>query len=45
MHGDWFYPKDYGIFDHEIKATERSPPDKVLHDGQLHGPGALQKGN
>ena len=27
MHGDWFYTTDYGIFDHEVKATERSPPD------------------
>ena len=27
MHGDWFYMKDYGIFGHEVKATERSPPD------------------
>ena len=29
MHGDWFYPKDYGIFGHEVKATERSPPDNL----------------
>ena len=27
MHGNWFYTTDYGIFDHEVKATERSPPD------------------
>ena len=29
MHGDWFYLTDYGIFDHEVKATERSPPDNL----------------
>ena len=27
MHGDWFYTTDYGIFGHEVKVTERSPPD------------------
>ena len=26
-HGDWFYTTDYGICGHEVKATERSPPD------------------
>ena len=25
MYGDWFYTTDYGIFGHEVKATERSP--------------------
>ena len=30
MHGDWFYMTDYGIFGHEVKATERSP---ILHNG------------
>ena len=29
MHGDWFYTTDYGIFGHEVKATERSPPVNV----------------
>ena len=29
MHGDWFYPTDYGIFGHEVKVTERSPPDNL----------------
>ena len=29
MHGDWFYTTDYAIFGHEVKATERSPPDKL----------------
>ena len=23
MHGDWFYTTDYGIFSHEVKATEK----------------------
>ena len=27
MYGDWFYTTDYAIFGHEVKATERSPPD------------------
>ena len=26
MHGDWFYTTDYGVFGHEVKATESSPP-------------------
>ena len=29
MYGDWFYTTDYGIFGHEVKATERSPPDNL----------------
>ena len=29
MHGDWFYTTDYAIFGHEIKATERSPPENL----------------
>ena len=29
MHGDWFYTTDYGIFAHEVKATERSPRDNL----------------
>ena len=29
MHGDWSYTTDYGIYGHEIKATERSPPDNL----------------
>ena len=27
MYGNWFYTKDYAVFGHEIKATERSLPD------------------
>ena len=30
MHGDWFYTTDYAVFGHKVKATERSPPDKVI---------------
>ena len=29
MHGDWFYTTENGIFGHEVKATERSPPDNL----------------
>ena len=29
MYGEWFYTTDYGIFGHEVKATERSPPDNL----------------
>ena len=29
MHGEWFYTTDYGIFGHEVKTTERSPPDEL----------------
>ena len=29
MYGDWFYTTDYAIFGHEVKTTERSPPDNL----------------
>ena len=29
MHGDWLYTTDYGIFGHEVKATERHPPGNL----------------
>ena len=29
MYGDWFYTTDYAIFGHEVKATDRSPPDNI----------------
>ena len=29
MYGKWFYTIDYGIFGHEVKATERSQPDNL----------------
>ena len=30
VHGDWFYMTGYGIFGHEVKAKERSPPDNPM---------------
>ena len=29
MYGEWFYATDYGIFGHEVEATERSPPGNL----------------
>ena len=29
MHGEWVYTTDYVIFDYEVKATERSPPENL----------------
>ena len=29
MHGDWFFTTDYGIFGHDVKATEKYPPDNL----------------
>ena len=29
MYGEWLYTTDYGMFGHEVKATERSPPDNL----------------
>ena len=29
IYGDWFYTTDYAVFGHELKATERPPPDKL----------------
>ena len=29
MHGDWFYTTDCVVFVHDVKATERSPPDNL----------------
>ena len=29
MYGDWFCMTDYVIFGHEVKATEKSPPDNL----------------
>ena len=29
MHGDRFYSTGYGIFDHEVKTTKKSPPDNL----------------
>ena len=29
MYGEWFYMTDDGIYGHEVKATEGSPPDSL----------------
>ena len=29
IYGDWLYTTDYGVFGHEVKATERSSPYKL----------------
>ena len=29
MYGDLFYTTDYAMFGHEVKATERSPPNNL----------------
>ena len=29
MYEDWFYTANYVVFGHEVKATERSPPDNL----------------
>ena len=44
MHGDWFYTTDYGIFGHEVKATERSPPDNHIRWIILWSKGFTRKG-
>ena len=44
MHGDWFYTTDYGIFGHEVKATERSPPDNLTQWIITQSKGFTRKG-
>ena len=44
MHGDWFYTTDYGIFGHEVKATERSPPDSLTRWIITQSKGSTKKG-
>ena len=44
MHGDWFYTTDYGIFGHEVKATERSPPDNLTRWIITRSKGFTRKG-
>ena len=44
MYGDWFYTTDYGIFGHEVKATERSPPDNHIRWIILWSKGFTRKG-
>ena len=44
MHGDWFYTTDYVIFGHEVKATERSPPDNITRWIITQSKGFTRKG-
>ena len=44
MYGEWFYATDYGIFGHEVKATERSPPDNLTRWIITQSKGFTRKG-
>ena len=44
MHEDWSYTMDYGIFGHEVKATERSPPDNLTRWIITRSKGFTRKG-
>ena len=44
MYGDWFNTTDYAIFDHEVKATERSPPDNLTRYIITQSKGSTRKG-
>ena len=44
MYGDWFYSTDYGIFGHEVKARERSPPDNITQWIIAQSKGFTKKG-
>ena len=44
MYGDWFYTTDYAIFGHEVKATERSPPDNLTRWIITQSKGFTKKG-
>ena len=44
MHGDWFYTTDYGIFGHEVKATESFPPDNLARWIITRSKGFTRKG-
>ena len=44
MHGDWLYTTDYAIFGHEVKATERSPPDNLTRWIITQSKGFTKKG-
>ena len=44
MHGDWFYTTDYAISGHEVKATERSPPDNLTRWIITQSKGFTKKG-
>ena len=44
MYGDWFYTTDYAVFGHNIKATERSPPDNLTRWITTQSKGFTTKG-
>ena len=44
MHGDWFYATNYGIFGHEVKATEMAPPDNLTRRIITRSRGFTRKG-
>ena len=44
MHGYWFHTMDYGIFGHEVKTTERSPPDNLTQWIITQSKGFTRKG-
>ena len=44
MHGNWFYATDYCIFGHEVKTTERSPPDNLTRWIITQSKGFTKKG-
>ena len=44
MYGEWFYATGYGIFGHEVKATERSPPDNLTQWIITQSKGFTRKG-
>ena len=44
MHGYWSYTTDYAIFDHEVKATERSSPGNLTRWIITQSKGFARKG-
>ena len=44
MNGDWFHTADEAIFGHEVKATERSPPDNLTRWIITQSKGFTKKG-
>ena len=44
MYGDWFHTSGYGIFNHEVKATKRSPPDNLTRWVMKKSKGFTRKG-
>ena len=44
VYGDWFYTTDYAIFGHEVKATERYPPNNLTRWIIAESKGFTKKG-